>query len=105
MNPERAVHRLRERARQAQWLNTHEEVTSALLRMSEEFRALDDWLTSGGDLPPEWGDPIEQRLSDRVERAAAEMLPPDQRPHYELNDGTCVSCGQEWVCSHWPGVR
>ena len=23
-------------------------------------------------------------------------------PHYEWNDGTCVSCGATWPCTGWP---
>lgn len=33
---------------------------------------------------------------DAEEREAVRGMVP--APHYELNDGTCVSCGQEWIC-------
>jgi hypothetical protein len=39
----------------------------------------------------------EQR-ADAEERAWVAALPADQRAHYELNDGTCVTCGEPWIC-------
>lgn len=35
---------------------------------------------------------------DARERVTVAAMPEGERPHYELNDGTCVSCGQPWMC-------
>lgn len=35
-------------------------------------------------------------FADEDERAA--VADADPKPHYELNDGTCVGCGKEWPC-------
>ena len=41
----------------------------------------------------------EDEASDAEERTFVNSLPVgEHRPHYELNDGTCVSCGERWEC-------
>ena len=40
----------------------------------------------------------EWQQSDAEERAAVAVMPAGTRPHYELNDGTCVTCGKPWMC-------
>jgi hypothetical protein len=35
---------------------------------------------------------------DAAERAAVRDM--DPKPHFELNDGSCVGCGSLWPCAH-----
>ena len=39
----------------------------------------------------------DEARSDAEEREAVRGM--TNPPHYELNDGTCVSCGETWQCS------
>lgn len=52
----------------------------------EQFTERFGWETTG-----------DQR-ADAEDRAWVAAMPADIRPHYELNDGTCVNCGEPWIC-------
>ena len=41
----------------------------------------------------------DEARADTEEREAVRGM--TDPPHYELNDGTCVSCGRSWPCGAW----